>query len=240
MKRKIVLAIGRDRQNLDFLEDYFSDTRSECVIAAPENGVREFLKHRPEFLFADLKGLSRKACAELISGISRETEIVFGTNIPEDRAFPSVIALESPFEIRTFQKVVFAAAHFPDVLKVLTIDDDREICEGIKESLELRKGPAFRVESASNGFEGFRKIESCRPDVTILDIKMPVKNGLDLCREMRRKNPELRMIVLTSTVGADEILELRKSGVPSFVEKGSSGSSYPELVNLIKKQWLFS
>jgi len=234
------LAVDRDLRNFDFLADYFSDTRSECVTAAPEESLASFRKYRPGYVFADFKGESSRFVSEFLTGISGGPVRIFGAHIPDCPESVPVIRLESPYDLKTFQPVVFSVLPFPEILKVLTIDDDRDICEGIQDFLSFRKGPSFRVESASNGLEGFRKIESFRPDVTILDIKMPVKNGIDLCREIRRKNPDLRMIVLTSTVSADEILELRKSGVPAFAEKGASGGTFPELLNLIKKQWLFS
>ena len=148
--------------------------------------------------------------------------------------------IPTPIDLGPFQKTVLASVRLPESLRVLVVDDEPEVCQGIKEFLEYRRSPAFEVDFALNGLEGFRKIEQWKPDLTILDIKMPVKSGLDLYRDISRKYHDLRIIILTAAVAADEIAELRKAGCPTFVEKGAQGSGFPEMLNLLKKQWIFS
>lgn len=238
MKRRLVLLIEDDGKNLAFFEDYFSDTRSDLLVCTAPGKIAEVLKRAPEFIFMNPETVPSNVPKTLFAhAATAGPKIISMGSYPEHPELP-VVPL--PLEVPSFQRKLFAITALPPFLKVLVIDDEQEICDGIREYLECRTAPSFKVETAPNGLEGFRKIESWKPDVTILDIKMPVKSGLELGREVQKRYPELRVIVLTAAVSSDEILALRKVGIPAFVEKSSSGGSFPELLNLIKKQYLFS
>ncbi len=88
--------------------------------------------------------------------------------------------------------------------KILIVDDDRDFAEILKTKLE-RAGLA--VETASNGAEGLEKVKKSPPDLLILDVMMPEKNGFEVCKELK-SNPqfeELPIIMLTAV--ADHIGE---------------------------------
>lgn len=129
---------------------------------------------------------------------------------------------------------------FPPQMKILIVDDEAEIRVKIKEYLEGRQKPAFAVEEASNGLEGFEKIDRWRPDLAIFDIKMPVKDGPALYGEVRRRFPDLRVVFLSSLAGAEEIGEVRRWGTVAVIEKGAVRNELRVLENVIKKQWYFS
>ena len=95
--------------------------------------------------------------------------------------------------------------------------------------------PRFVVETADDGLDGERKIEEFRPDVLILDIKMPRKDGRELYRDLVQKKKFIPTIVFFDIVSVDEVLEIRRYGNPAFVEKGSRASSMPEMAGLIQK-----
>ncbi|MBI5956885.1 MAG: response regulator transcription factor [Chloroflexi bacterium] len=66
---------------------------------------------------------------------------------------------------------------------VLLVEDEPLICEFTQHNLEE---DGFQVVSASNGREALRLLESCQPDVIVLDIMLPDMDGFDLCRRLRR------------------------------------------------------
>ena len=242
MSAQRILALVKPGE-ATFLEDYFSDTCSSFNAFTPKDDLFRSLNPAPGFLFFDPSQISpsnRKILRGLADAGKTRLFIFDGENSTEtdlSGAFP--IAL--PLNPMTFEDVIFKSVEFPPEMRVLVVDDEPELCAGIREYLESRRSqPAFRVEDALNGLEAFHKMEAFRPDVTILDLKMPVKSGHDFYREAQKRFSGFRAIVLTSSVGPEEIEEIRKSGAPPFVEKGSRRSSFPELVSLIKKTWIFS
>lgn len=66
--------------------------------------------------------------------------------------------------------------------KILVVDDEQEIAELIRDYL---KATGYDVIIASNGEEGLETFEKEKPDMAILDIMMPVMDGLELCRRIR-------------------------------------------------------
>ncbi len=68
--------------------------------------------------------------------------------------------------------------------KVLVVDDDPDLVEAAKNVLQTR----YTVATACNGEEGLKMIVEERPDLVILDVVMPVKDGFEVCRELK-ENP---------------------------------------------------
>ncbi len=88
--------------------------------------------------------------------------------------------------------------------RVLVVDDDRDFAEILQTKLE-RAG--FEVDTASNGEEGLEKIKNNAPNLVILDVMMPKKNGFEVCREVK-SDPELAEIpIIMLTAVADHIGE---------------------------------
>lgn len=66
--------------------------------------------------------------------------------------------------------------------KILLVDDDRDLVEATKAIL---KSKSYKVVTAYDGEEGLRKVVEERPDLIILDVIMPVKDGLSVCKELK-------------------------------------------------------
>jgi two-component system alkaline phosphatase synthesis response regulator PhoP len=79
--------------------------------------------------------------------------------------------------------------------KILIIEDEEDLVKGLKLNLA---GEGYEVDWASDGEEGLRKALEERPDLIILDIMLPKMNGLDICRELRKKNISIPIIMLTA------------------------------------------
>lgn len=90
--------------------------------------------------------------------------------------------------------------------RILIIDDDHHILLMIKKMLE-RAG--FDVDLASNGIEGLRVFQNIQVDLVITDIIMPEKEGLETIREMKRMQPDLKVIAMSGggKISADNYLE---------------------------------
>jgi DNA-binding response OmpR family regulator len=83
---------------------------------------------------------------------------------------------------------------------ILVVDDDPDLVEAISMKLESKN---YRVAKAYDGIEAWDKVQEERPDLIILDVMMPRKNGYELCDELK-KNPEYEgiTIVLLTAVGS--------------------------------------
>ena len=98
------------------------------------------------------------------------------------------------------------------------IADDRPRCRsGLKVVLALR--PEIRVVGESaNGQETVRLMEKLRPDVVLMDVKMPVMDGLEATRIIKERWPGVKVIVLT--IYADYRAEALTAGADAFLVKG--------------------
>jgi DNA-binding response OmpR family regulator len=87
-----------------------------------------------------------------------------------------------------------------DNKRILVVDDDPDLVEAISMKLESKN---FNVSKAYDGVEAWDKIKAERPDLIILDVMMPRKNGYELCDELK-KNPEYEdiIIILLTAVGS--------------------------------------
>jgi excisionase family DNA binding protein len=103
--------------------------------------------------------------------------------------------------------------------KVLVVDDDEAIVEMLTEMLE-RDG-RFTVRTARSGYEAGLLTEQFRPDLILLDFKLPDVNGTTVCRTIRR-NPvyrHIRIICVSGVADPDEIRELHEAGIDEFMRK---------------------
>ena len=99
---------------------------------------------------------------------------------------------------------------------VLVIDDEEGI-RNLLDTLLSRKG--YEVVLASNGQRGLELFRRKRPDVIVLDLKMPEMNGLEVLRQVRQLNPTQPVIVLTGAGTAEAEQQVRALGVTEYVEK---------------------
>ncbi len=100
---------------------------------------------------------------------------------------------------------------------ILVVDDalvERLLVEGL-----LRKNPNYRVESAENGKEALTKIERGSPDLVVTDLIMPEMDGLELVRTVRRRHPEIPVILMTAFGDESTAVEALEAGAASYVPK---------------------
>ncbi|MDO8629978.1 MAG: response regulator, partial [Phycisphaerales bacterium] len=103
--------------------------------------------------------------------------------------------------------------------RVLVVDDDEAIVEMFNELLE-RDG-RFEVRTASTGYDAGILTEQFRPDILLLDYKLPDINGTAVCRTIR-SNPaytHMQIIVISGVADPDEVAELKAAGADEFIRK---------------------
>ncbi len=103
--------------------------------------------------------------------------------------------------------------------RVLVVDDDEAIVDMFTEL--LGRDGRFEVRTASTGYEAGIKTEQFRPDVILLDYKLPDINGTGVCRTIRRNSDyeHIRIIIISGVADPDEVEELRSAGADEFIRK---------------------
>lgn len=100
--------------------------------------------------------------------------------------------------------------------KILVIDDEQGIRD-LLDTLLRRKG--YDVVLADNGQKGLELFRRERPDVVVLDLKMPGMGGLTVLQEIRSFNPKQPVVILTGAGTAEAEQQVRALGVTEYVEK---------------------
>lgn len=101
------------------------------------------------------------------------------------------------------------------VTKILVVDDDKNICDLLRMYLEKE---GYEVKTASDGVEGVTAFRMYEPDMVLLDIMMPKKDGWQVCREIRQ-NSKVPIIMLTAkSEERDELLGF-DLGVDEYISK---------------------
>ena len=103
-------------------------------------------------------------------------------------------------------------------IKILTVDDHPILREGMASIIQGEKDMVV-VGEASNGREAIEMFRNKRPDVTLMDLQMPVMNGIDAIAIIRRENPQARIIVLTTYEGDVLARRALKAGVTGYILK---------------------
>jgi DNA-binding NarL/FixJ family response regulator len=104
-------------------------------------------------------------------------------------------------------------------IRVLTVDDHALLREGIA-ALVNAEADMEVVAEASNGEEAVEKFQLHRPDVTLMDLQIPILNGVETLTRIRRDFPAARIIVLTTYTGDAQVLRALRAGARGYVLKG--------------------
>ncbi|HEY1596031.1 MAG TPA: response regulator transcription factor [Thermoleophilaceae bacterium] len=105
-----------------------------------------------------------------------------------------------------------------DSIRVLLVDDHAVVREGLRTFLELQDGMEV-VGEAEDGRQAVAEAERLTPDVILMDLVMPVLDGVGAMRELRRKLPRVRVIVLTSFAEDDRLLPAIQAGAAGYLMK---------------------
>lgn len=108
---------------------------------------------------------------------------------------------------------VTASPHF----RILLVDDHPLFLDGLKNLLTARGVQV--VGAAHNGLEAFEKARNLHPDVILMDIQMPVCDGLCATRLITAELPEIKIVMLTMSSDDDDLFEAIKSGASGYLLK---------------------
>lgn len=112
--------------------------------------------------------------------------------------------------------------------RILLVDDHRLVREGLRRTLE---DAGFTVVGeAENGADGLTMAEELRPHVVVMDVSMPVVDGITATRRMRSRVPDARVVVLTMHADSDLVEQARSAGAAGYLLKDASGTEVVDAV----------
>jgi len=116
------------------------------------------------------------------------------------------------------------------IIRLLIVDDHALIRKGLQALINTEPGMEI-IGEADNGREAVRLARQLSPDVIILDLMLPLMNGIEAITQIKQDNPHARILILTSFVDDDKVISAIKAGAMGYLRKDSSPE---DLINAIQ------
>lgn len=116
------------------------------------------------------------------------------------------------------------------MITVFLVDDQEVVRRGVADMLD-EEADLRVVGQASSVAEALARVPALRPDVAVLDVRLPDGNGVELCRELRSRLPELNCLMLTSYTDEQAMMDAILAGAGGYVIKDIKGM---ELVSAVR------
>jgi two-component system, NarL family, response regulator NreC len=116
------------------------------------------------------------------------------------------------------------------MIRILLVDDHAILRDGLRALLSYYPDIEV-VGEAEDGQQAIDSVEQLAPDIVLMDIAMPVMNGLEATRRIRQEHPETRVLILTQYEDQPYVLPLLRAGVSGYVLKRALGT---DLINAVR------
>ena len=117
-------------------------------------------------------------------------------------------------------------------IKVMLADDHVLMREGIRQLLEF-DGTISVIAEANNSVECMEQLLAVHPDILLLDINMPVMNGIEVLQEIKKKNISVKVLVLTVHNEVEYLLKTVDIGVDGYIMKDAESAELKNAINCI-------
>lgn len=117
-------------------------------------------------------------------------------------------------------------------IKVMLADDHILMREGIRQLLEF-DGSIEVIAEANDGDECIEVLQEMKPQILLLDINMPKKNGIEVLEEIKKRNIDVKVLILTVHNEIEYLMKAIEIGVDGYILKDSESSELKKAINLI-------
>jgi two-component system, NarL family, response regulator DevR len=118
------------------------------------------------------------------------------------------------------------------VIRVFLLDDHEIVRRGLRDLLEADDDIKV-VGEAGTAEEAYGRIPATQPDVAVLDVQLPDGNGVEVCRQIRSDNPEIRCLILTSFADDEALLDAIMGGASGYLLKQIKGVDFVSAVRSV-------
>jgi len=119
-------------------------------------------------------------------------------------------------------------------IKVLLAEDHTIVRKGLCSLLDRENGIKV-IGEAEDGREAMRKAEALEPDVVLMDIAMPGLNGLEATRQLKKRFPEMKIIILTMHANEEYVLETLRAGASGYLVKKTAPDDLISAIRAVYK-----
>jgi two-component system, response regulator, stage 0 sporulation protein F len=102
------------------------------------------------------------------------------------------------------------------MIKLMVVDDEVEICDFVKSFFQER---GFEVFSANNGQEALRLVQEMCPEIVILDLVMPIMDGMETLKNMHERNLYCKIVVVTAVDDMKKVEQAKQYGASDYITK---------------------
>lgn len=117
-------------------------------------------------------------------------------------------------------------------ISILLVDDHALMREGLRQLLSLEADLRV-VDEATNGFEAIQKVRQLQPDVVLMDISMPVVDGIVVTQQIAHEFPAVAVIMLTMHRQDQQVLQAIKSGARGYLLKTASSQELAQMIRQV-------
>jgi DNA-binding NtrC family response regulator len=199
-----------------------------------EQALEALKKEEPDMMVLDLRmpGIDGTEVLRRVKKEHPNVEVVIltghGTDKDEKEALKLGAAayLKKPVDI---EQLIGAVRK--EKLKVLLVDDEEEFVESLSERLELRN---LDAKVAHDGEQALKAVKESKPDVMVLDLRMPGIDGIEVLKRVKKKNPEMAVVILTGHGTEKDEKEALRLGATAYLKKPVD---VDQLVGTLHKAW---
>ncbi len=120
------------------------------------------------------------------------------------------------------------------MISVMVVDDHAVVRKGLKTLLEL-SGNCRVVAEAGSAAEAVERAQTARPDLVVMDVRLPDRSGIEACRDIRAERPQTRVIMLTSYPDEQAMMASVMAGASGYLLKDLDEVALQEAIQIVAK-----
>ncbi|MGC9404183.1 response regulator transcription factor [Vibrio genomosp. F10] len=121
-----------------------------------------------------------------------------------------------------------------EIIRVVIVDDHQVVLDGFIARLELEKDIEV-IGTASNGIEAIDKVRDLKPDVVLMDVSMPLMNGIDATRLIREEFPDAKILMLTMHDQREYIMKVMQAGAVGYMLKEITAEKMVQAIKTVNQ-----
>lgn len=121
-----------------------------------------------------------------------------------------------------------------EAIRVVIVDDHQVVIDGFMARLEMEPDISV-IGTASNGVEAVELVKSLEPDVTLMDISMPIMNGIDATNLIKESLPDAKVLMLTMHNNREYIMKVMQSGAVGYMLKEISSEKMVQAIKTVNQ-----
>ena len=123
-------------------------------------------------------------------------------------------------------------------IRVLLAEDHTIVRKGLRSLLDA-EGTVTVVGEAENGRQAISQVEQLHPDVVVMDIGMPGLNGLEATRQIKKRFPDVKVLILTVHTGEEYILQILRAGASGYLVKQAAPTDLVQAIQAAHRGGIF-